>query len=164
MDTVFGADGHLLWYHGAARAALIFLFGLVILRLSGRRTFANMSAIDIVISVVAGSALSETMTGSAPLPSTLMGVAVIVLLHVVASYGVAHSRTISAFLEGSAIPLMRRGRINEPLRKSSMISDADLEEALRQHGLNGLADIAKVRAMTLEPNGEITIVKKAEKA
>ena len=113
-----------------------------------------------MIFVVAGSALSETMTGSAPLPSTLSGVTVIVLLHLLLSRAVAHFRPLSVLLESDPVPLMKRGRVDEAARTSHMISEADLEEALRQHGLNGLGDIGKVKAVTLEPNGEITIVKK----
>lgn len=161
MESLFGPDGHLLWYHGVTRATLIFFFGLTILRLSGRRAFSNMSALDIVLSVIAGSALSETMTGSAPLPSTLAGVCVLVGLHLLLSRAVAHSPRLSTLMEGDPVPLMKRGRVDPRARKRHLISEADLEEALRQNGLAGLDDIAKVKAITLEPNGKITIVKKA---
>jgi len=162
MEAIFGVEEHLLWYQGAARAALIFFFGLVILRLSGRRTFANMSALDIVISVVAGSGLSETMAGSAPLPSTLTAVAVLVGLHLVLSHAVARVPLLSKLVEGDAIPLMDQGKVDHRARKRHMISEADLEEALRDHGLAGLSDIGRVEAITLEPNGEITVLKKDE--
>ncbi len=162
MEALFGHDQHLIWYQGAARAALIFFFGLVILRLSGRRTFANMSALDIVISVVAGSGMSETMVGSAPIPSSLAAVTVLVLLHLIVSHLVARSQFLSKLVEGGPISLMRRGKLDHHARRRHMISQADLEESMRQHGLQGLADIAKVKAMALEPNGEITVIKKKE--
>lgn len=39
---------------------------------------------------------------------------------------------------------------------------ADLEEALRVHGLAGSSQIGQVKSVTLEPNGEITTIKKGE--
>ncbi len=162
MEAIFGLEGSLFWYQGAARAGLIFFFGVVILRLSGRRTFANMSALDIVISVVAGSGLSETMTGSAPLASTLAGVTVLVLLHQIVSHAVARSPLLSRLVEGDPISLMKRGKLDHLVRKWHMISEADLEESMRQRGLMGLTEIGKVKSITLEPNGEITIIKKDE--
>ena len=35
----------------------------------------------------------------------------------------------------------------------------DLEEALREHGLDGLTEIGKARKMLLEPSGKISVIK-----
>ena len=56
-------------------------YGLVMLRLRGRRTFAQMSAVDLIISIIVGSNLSRAMTGGVPFLGTMVFVAVLVALH-----------------------------------------------------------------------------------
>ncbi len=41
-----------------------------------------------------------------------------------------------------------------------MISMTDLDEALREHGLDGLAEIGESAHITLEPSGQINVIKK----
>ena len=80
LETIFGGMKDLTLGQECARAVLISFYGLGMLRLSGRRTFAQMSAIDLVISIVVGSNLSRAMTGGVPFWGTLASVIVLVVL------------------------------------------------------------------------------------
>jgi uncharacterized membrane protein YcaP (DUF421 family) len=44
-------------------------------------------------------------------------------------------------------------------RKRNKISNADLREALREHGIDGEAKAENVKAMMLEPSGKLSVVK-----
>ncbi|MGN6147960.1 MAG: DUF421 domain-containing protein, partial [Rhizomicrobium sp.] len=101
MDALFGIKDHISLAQECARAVLIFAYGLVMLRLSGRRTFARWSALDLIISIVVGSALARAMTGSAPLAGTLAAVAVLIILHIAFSFAVARSEWFSDVIEGN---------------------------------------------------------------
>jgi uncharacterized membrane protein YcaP (DUF421 family) len=160
FETIFGIQNHLAIPQECARAVLIFFYGLVLLRISGRRTFGHWSAIDVVVSVIVGSALARAMTGSAPLPGTMAAAAVLVLLHVALSAIVAHSETLSRLVEGVSVTLARNGTLDEPARKSHLISRSDLAEALRQQGLNSFQDMDNVKAIELEPSGKISVIKR----
>src|ERR1700742_895292 len=70
LIAVFGVQNHLSTAQEGARAVLIFSYGLLLLRLSGPRMFGHWSALDIVISIIVGSALARAMTGIAPLLGT----------------------------------------------------------------------------------------------
>src|SRR3569832_535198 len=87
---VFGIQNHLSTGQEAARAVLIFAYGLALLRLSGPRMFGHWSALDIVISIMVGSALARAMAGSAPLIGTMVAAAVMAFLHVLLAHWVAH--------------------------------------------------------------------------
>ena len=76
FELIFGVEHNVSLAQMCARAFIVFLYGLLMLRLSGRRTFAQFSAVDMVISFIVGSALSRAMTGSAPFPSVLAAVGV----------------------------------------------------------------------------------------
>jgi len=100
MDAIFGVQNDVSTVQECARAVLVFFYGLLLLRLSGRRTFGNFSALDVIVSVIVGSALARAMTGSAPLAGTLAASAVLVALHVLLSKLVARRPRMSHFVEG----------------------------------------------------------------
>lgn len=156
---IFGVQNHLSTAQEAARAVLIFFYGLLLLRLSGPRLFGQWSALDIVISIMVGSALARAMTGSAPLVGTMVAAAVMAILHVSLAHGVARNQTMAHLFEGEAVTLIDHGHIDHEARKHSKISESDLREALREHGIDGEAKVGNVKLMTLEPSGKLSIVK-----
>ena len=157
--AIFGIQDHLSWEQECARAVLVFAYGLLLMRLSGKRTFGHWSALDIVVSVIVGSALARAMTGSAPLPGTMAASAVMVALHVGLSHLVARSKAASHWLEGEPVILVDHGKINQHARQTHMVSASDLDEALHHHGVDGEAALANVKLVRLEPSGHISVVK-----
>lgn len=156
---IFGEQNHLSITQECARAVAIFFYALLMLRLSGRRTFAHWSALDIVVSFIIGSALGRAMTGSAPFVGTLAAVAAIVLQHILIGHLVARSRLMARWAEGEAVVLVDHGRIDDETRKRNMIALADLHQAMREEGLDWPKGLANVKRMTLEINGKISVVK-----
>ena len=55
--------------------------------------------------------------------------------------------------------LAENGAIYEKARLRCKISMADLDESLREEGLDGLDDIARARKLVLEPSGKISVIK-----
>ncbi|MBV9555566.1 MAG: DUF421 domain-containing protein [Pseudolabrys sp.] len=158
IDT-FGVQNQLSIGQEAARAVLIFFYGLVLLRVCGPRVFGHWSAIDIVISIIVGSALARTMTGSAPLVGTMVATGVLAMLHLIISHLVARNTTLAHIVEGRAVTLIVQGRIDQEARKRNKISESDMHEALREQGVDGEEKIANVKRMTLEPSGKLSVVK-----
>ena len=62
-DTIFGPLGHLTWWQECNRALVVFIYGLAIMRVAGRRVFGKWAALDIIVSVIVGSNLSRALTG-----------------------------------------------------------------------------------------------------
>src|ERR1700753_1400629 len=91
LIDVFGVQNHLTTAQEGARAVLIFSYGLLLLRASGPRMFGHWSALDIVISIMVGSALARAMTGSAPLVGTMVAAAIMAALHVSLAHAVARN-------------------------------------------------------------------------
>lgn len=157
FETVFGAERDLNLWQECARAALIFAYGLLLVRLSGRRTFGKWSALDIIVSIMLGSSLSRALTGSAPLLGTMAASAVLVLIHWLFARAAAWSPTLARIVEGTAIDLGRGGRLDEHIRLRQSVSAADLGEALHQKGVE---DVGETAALTLEPSGTISVKKR----
>jgi len=90
LSTIFGETGNLTIAQECARAVLILIYGLAILRIAGRRIFGKWSALDIIVSIIVGSNLSRALTGSAPLLGTIAATTVLVGLHWVLARVAAH--------------------------------------------------------------------------
>ena len=154
--TVFGHGPHLTWGQECARGVLLFIFGLLLVRLSGRRSFSRWSPLDTVVSIIVGSNLSRTLTGNADLVGTLAATTLIVLLHGVLAKAAAYSKFVSALVEGKPVTLGTVGHHDPRKLKRHSVSTTDLEEAMRAAGVGSVSDTSRI---TLEPSGKITFLK-----
>lgn len=139
----------------ALRAIVIFLLGVVIVRLAATRAFGKWSALDIIFAVVVGSNLGRAMTGSAPFIPTLVATVVLVLLHGLLAKASARWSWLSAVTKGRSVVLVEEGVINRERMRRAGIGEGDLRMALRSEGHQGLDE---VRTLSLERNGDITII------
>ncbi len=153
---LFGPQGHPLWWQECARAALIFAYGLALVRIAGRRVFGKWSALDIVVSIVVGSNLSRALTGGAPLWGTLAATTLLMALHWILSHLAARFPTLSRVFEGRPVHLGEDGRVDGRALRRHAVSEADLGEALRG---SGLEDPSGAHRVVLEPSGKISVLK-----
>lgn len=156
LNAIFGPDQGISWEQECARAILIFFYGLVLVRVAGRRVFGRWSAIDIVVSIIIGSNLSRALTGTAPLWGTLAATTLLMALHFALAHAVVRSRWLSRLLEGAPIRLAEAGKADEEAMRRQGVSLADLHEALRDKGLE---HVAQTRLINLEPSGNVTVIK-----
>jgi uncharacterized membrane protein YcaP (DUF421 family) len=158
METLFGSPGHVNAWQECARAVLVFAYGLVLVRLAGRRVFSKWAAVDIIVSIIVGSNLSRTLTGSAPLWGTLAATTALMLLHWLLTHAAVRLPWLSRLVEGEAVPLGHgAGTIDAERLQRHNISAADVAEALRAAGLT---ELSQARGLVLEPSGKISVLKR----
>lgn len=155
---VFGETSHVSVLQECARAVVIFAYGLLLVRVAGRRIFGKWAAVDIIVSIIVGSNLSRTLTGNAPMLGTLAATTLLVILHWLLAHLAARSRTVSHIVEGRAVDLGDADGLDPKARINHAVSEADLDEALRQSGIERVED---ARKLTLEPSGKISVLKKS---
>jgi uncharacterized membrane protein YcaP (DUF421 family) len=156
MEAAFGGS-QMSTGQECARAALIFLYGLALVRLAGRRVFGKWAALDIIVSIIIGSNLSRALTGAAPLVGTLAATALLLALHWLFAHAASRSRGVSRVVEGRSVELARDGALDDGARRRWAVSEADLHEALRQ---SGLEKVEESRLLVLEPSGKISVLGK----
>ena len=156
LAEMFGARGHVTVLQECARAVLILSYGLVLVRVAGRRIFGKWAAIDIVVSIIVGSNLSRSLTGNAPLVGTLAATTLLIALHWLLAQLAARSKMMSRLLEGTAVDLIVGGEPKGGVAVRHAVSQADIDEALRHTGSNKIEDASRI---TLEPSGKITVLK-----
>jgi uncharacterized membrane protein YcaP (DUF421 family) len=140
----------------ALRTALTYVFGLAAVRLADRRVLGKNTAFDVVVGVVLGSVLSRAINGNAPVFPTMVGVAVLLLLHWLLAFVSSRFHALSVLLKGNARPLVRDGQVLWEEMRRNHISIGDLLEMLRLRGR--LSDPKEVGMACLERNGEISAI------
>jgi len=160
LHFVFGGDfppDPLRVHQAAARAIVVYLVGLIIVRIGKSRLIGRITALDVILGFVLGSLLSRGITGHASLSGTSASCAALVAAHWLLTLMACHWHAFGTLVKGNAYLIVQDG---QPLCKNmsrSHISDHDLEEELRLHGIDELAD---VRRAYKERNGEVSVLKR----
>ncbi|WP_297507811.1 DUF421 domain-containing protein [uncultured Caulobacter sp.] len=139
-----------------ARALILLPFGLLCIRIAGRRTFSQMAPLDIVVAIVIGSNLSRCMTGKAPFVGGLAATLVVVVLHRLLAMASLRWGAVAALIKGAPVVLVRNGEVDDQAMTRHGIGRADLDEGLRLEQAETPAD---ARLATLEAGGKISVVK-----
>lgn len=156
LEAVFGTTHGITPLQECARAVVIFAYGYLVVRLIGRRVFGKWSALDIVVSIIAGSNLSRTLTGNAPMGGTLLATTLVFAVHWALANAAARSPGLSRLIEGRPVTLFQRGSPEQGALLRWSLSDADINEALRQHGLD---HPSQAEQLILEPSGNVSVVR-----
>jgi uncharacterized membrane protein YcaP (DUF421 family) len=160
FTEVFGGDDPvdpLRLHQVAARAAIVFLIGLAIVRLGKSRLIARVTALDVILGFMLGSLLSRGITGHASISGTTAAAATLVFLHWVLTFFACRSHRLGTMIKGHSFVLVKDGQVVERAMLHSHISPHDLEEAVR---LKGLETIEQVHLAYKERNGEVSVIER----
>ncbi|MEX2482206.1 MAG: DUF421 domain-containing protein, partial [Gammaproteobacteria bacterium] len=132
IPDLIGTESAITWWQMTIRAVVVFVFGIVLVRIFGQRAFGRQTVLDVILAIVIGSNLSRTMTASAPLLPTLAATAGLVLLYWVFNHVAARWHRVSWLVKGGVIQLVDDGRMDRKAMRRSGISEGDIEEAMRR--------------------------------
>ncbi|MET3667614.1 YetF domain-containing protein [Caulobacter sp. 1776] len=142
-----------------ARAAILFLFGVVCIRIAGRRTFSQITPLDIIVAIIVGSNISRAMTGKAPFFGGLAATLVVVVLHRLIAMATLHWSALAQLFKGAPVTLVQDGVVDRTAMRRHAIGQADLEEGLRMEQVESVGD---VRLATLEAGGKISVIRRRD--
>lgn len=141
------------------RTVIAVAVGIACVRIAGRTTFSQLSPLDIVVAVAAGSNLSRAMTGSTPFLPALGATLLLVALHRALAWLASRWRPFGVLLKGRAVVVVRDGVADEGELKRHRISSDDLHEAIR---LGGAGSLSQVALAVLEDGGKISVIKRGK--
>ena len=157
-DLIGPNSPEIAWWQMSIRAVLVLAYGILFVRVAGKRTFGKLSAFDIVLAVLVGSNLSRALTANAPFWQTLAATTVLGIAHWGLGRLSAHHHWLGMLIKGSPRQIIRDGKLDEAAMRKGELSHGDVEEALRLHGLK---DMERIDSVYLERNGAISVIKRA---
>lgn len=160
LIAAFGEGKDLSILQMGARAAATFLAALVLIRISGRRSFGQRSPFDYVVAILLGATLSRAIVGASPALPTFVASLVIVMMHRALAWACVRFQTFELLVGGVERQLYRDGSFDRHQMLAALVSRTDVLEALRQK--LGAETLDEVHRAILERNGEISIIRKAD--
>ncbi|GGL84291.1 DUF421 domain-containing protein [Deinococcus aerolatus] len=137
------------------RTAVIFLWLLLLLRMTGKRGLTQLSALELVIVIALGSAAGDPLFyPEVPLLHAMLALALVVAFQRILTRLVVRSERVETFVEGVPVELVRDGVFDLSALHRSNLSRDDLFERLR---VEGVAQLGEIRRAYFEQDGNLTI-------
>ncbi|MBL7700471.1 MAG: DUF421 domain-containing protein [Chitinophagaceae bacterium] len=157
IHKFFGVGENLTSVQMALRAFVMFFIALILIRVSGMRSFGSKSAFDNIIVIMLGAILSRAVVGaSAFVPTVVAGIS-LCLTHRILAMLSARFHSISNLLKGKDRLLYKDGVVYKKNLLKADISNGDLEEGTRLAG--NVSSLEKVKEIRMERSGQISVVK-----
>lgn len=139
------------------RGIAIYFTLLIIIRLSGRRTLAQMTPFDLVIVLVISETTQQAMLGDDySITNSVLLILTLFTTDIALSYLKRWSRRTAKLIDGVPTILVTNGIYDEANLKGSRLQREDVMEAARtQQGIESVKDI---RFAILEVSGNISII------
>ncbi len=158
INEIFGTDRNLNALQMTCRAVVIFLIALVLLRVSGRRSFGLHTPLDNIITIVLGAVLSRAIVGASDFIPVIASCAALVIIHRLFAYGMVHHKAFAKLIAGEKILLFSQGSFIEANLKKAQVCQEDILEELRKKALT--ENLEQIDKIYIERNGEVNPVKK----
>jgi uncharacterized membrane protein YcaP (DUF421 family) len=142
----------------AYRAALVYLFMLVVIRLLGKREVGTFSAFDLMAALMLGEVVDEIIFGNVSLLKGGIAISVIAVCDALNSWSSTKSSFIRNATEGKPRLLIRHGKILHDALAGERMHEEDLYSLLRCLEIDR-KEINEVKEARLEPSGELSIIK-----
>jgi uncharacterized membrane protein YcaP (DUF421 family) len=144
------------------RATVIYAFLLVVFRIAGKRSLAQITTFDFVLLLIIGEATQQALLGDDySVVNACIVIGTLILLEVVLSHVAARFPRFDRAIEGLPLVIVDNGKLLEDRLKRERLDQSEILAAARElHGLERMDDI---KYAVLERSGGITIVPKSER-
>jgi uncharacterized membrane protein YcaP (DUF421 family) len=142
------------------RAAVVYLFVWLIVRGTGKRELAEMTAFELVLLVVMGDLIQQAVTQEdTSIVGGMLAVGTIGFLIVVTSYVSWRLKGTRGVIEGVAVVIVRDGK---PLENILRLERVTVDEVLSGARSQGIADLSEVEVGVLEADGKFSFLTRAK--
>jgi uncharacterized membrane protein YcaP (DUF421 family) len=133
------------------KSALLVIAGMVLLRISGRKSISQMSVATTVIMISIGTTIVQPIANN-QLWIAIGSAAVFIVSLILIEYLQLKFDWFERIMTGSSKVVIENGQVVKENLRSIRMSVDQLEMRLRQKGISNISD---VQTATLEPNGQV---------
>ncbi len=139
---------------------LAYVWLVAVLRVSGKRTLAQLNAFDFIVTVALGSTLATVaLSSTVAWTEGALALALLAALQFGAAWLAVRFTWARRGLTSEPALLVRDGRVDVAALRRERISQQSLDQAVRSSGPGGLELVA---AVVLETNGTLTVVTQSQ--
>lgn len=139
------------------RALFVYFFLLLVFRVAGRRTLAEMTAFDLILILIISETTQQAMVGS---DASMTNAALLIITLVVTNIGLSllklHVPTLEKWINGRPFFIVEDGKCLQERMKKARVDEGDILEAARK--LHGIERMEQIRHAVLERGGTLTII------
>jgi uncharacterized membrane protein YcaP (DUF421 family) len=144
------------WWEFVLRAAIVYVFLLIALRLTGRRQVGQLAPFDLVLLLILSNAVQNSMNGG---DNTITGgvllAGTLLIMNWCMAWLTVRYPHLENVIEGKPIILVHDGHTDREALKKAQMTPHELETAIRSTGVAGPHE---ARLAILESNGHITVL------
>ena len=140
----------------ALRSLAVYAFMFAAIRLFGKNQLSQLNAGDVVLLLLISNAVQNAMVGSnTSLEGGLVAALVLFAANFVVKKIILKNPKIKSLIESDPVILIKDGVVDNVEMKNEDIGFDELEEAVREHGVEKIAD---VKLAVLEVDGNISVI------
>jgi uncharacterized membrane protein YcaP (DUF421 family) len=142
------------------RAAVTYVFLVVLFRVTGRRTLAQITTFDFVLLLIVSEATQQGLLGNDfSITNAFLVILTLIGLDLLAGGLSRRWRPLDRWLNGLPLVLVEDGQlIDDRVRKTGFQEDEILEQARASQGIERMEQI---KYAILERNGSISVIPKS---
>ncbi len=143
------------------RALVVYMFLLIIFRIAGKRTFAQITPFDFVLLLIVGEATQQGLIGDDfSVTKALLLITSLLGIDILLSYVQRYVKPLDRLVEGLPLVLLKDGDTIDERLKKARVDEGDILEAGRK--AHGLERLDQMKYAVLERDGSISVVPVAE--
>ncbi|OQA03444.1 MAG: hypothetical protein BWY69_00457 [Planctomycetes bacterium ADurb.Bin401] len=139
------------------RAVSVYIFLLILIRFSGRRTMGQMTSFDFILLLIISEAASTGLTGEDnSITNSIIVISTLILIDIIFSIFKSKWSVFDKAIDGVPTVLIYDGKIQ---KENIARSRTDLEDILdTARADKGLEKLEQIKYAILEKNGHISII------
>jgi uncharacterized membrane protein YcaP (DUF421 family) len=142
------------------RAVAIYVILLVIFRISGKRSLAQITTFDFVLLLIIGEATQQALLGEDfSMTNAFVVIVTLVGVDIGLSLLKGRSKTLERVMDDLPLVIVEDGRPLQARMDKARVDQSDVLTAARE--LQGLERMDQIKYAVLERNGGISIIPKA---
>ena len=139
------------------RAAIVYVVLLVLFRIAGKRSVAEVTTFDLVLLLIISEATQQAMVDNDnSMTNALLLVVTLIGMNILFSVLADRWQGFGKLIEDVPLVIVEDGKLLQDRMRRERVSEDEVMEAARE--LQGLERLEQVRYAILERNGHITII------
>ena len=143
------------WWELVVRGLVVYVFLILLLRLTGKRQIGQLSPFDLVLLLILSNAVQNSMNaGDNSLIGGLISATTLVAVNYLVGLITFKSKKLETIIDGRPQVLIHHGILFEDVMNEAKLTRRELDATLRQ---SGHFEIKEVKLAILENNGSVSV-------